>query len=482
MGIRIKVLPEDLVSKIAAGEVVERPSSVVKELVENALDAGATDIIVDVRGGGRSRIQVIDNGSGMTRDEALLAIERHATSKISSPDDLYAIQTLGFRGEALAAIGGVSKMEIVTRTPDAEQAVRVRVEGGLVKSVDAVDAPVGTSMLVRQLFYNTPARLKFMRSAAVEMGHLVDLVSRLALSHEGVAFRLVRGGESLLSVSAESEGIDRVREVLGADLAERLYPFQAARAGTRVSGFLSSPDLTRSGWAGLYAFVNRRFLRDRGINRAVSEAYRGTVPKGRYPVVVVFLEVPPREVDVNVHPGKIEVRFSRPRHVMDLIVEAIRGTLVKAPWRARGVVPRTAVVAWDPGMETPRQIEAAEALRAQIALEKGGKGREGAAETVPSSPTAPASSSVVPLEDEQERLESLAALEASLQRVRPGRPTREVVPSSSLEPGCAAGKRRRCGDYARGALRSAARFGAGQLFPDAGDRPIRKLLHPVPGW
>ncbi len=432
MGIRIRVLPEDLVSKIAAGEVVERPSSVVKELVENAIDAGATDVIVDVRGGGRSHIQVIDNGSGMTRDEALLAIERHATSKISTTEDLYAIHTLGFRGEALAAIGGVSNLEIVTRTPDAESAVRVRVEGGLVKAVDSVQAPVGTSMLVRRLFYNTPARQKFMKSAKIEMSHVADLVSRLAMSHDGVAFQLVRGTEMLLRVSAESTGQERIRDILGDDLVDRLYPFAGERGGARVSGFLSSPDLTRSTWSGLYAFVNRRFLRDRAITRAVAEAYRGTVPKGRHPVAVVFLEVPPGDVDVNVHPSKIEVRFPRPKHIAQLIVEAMRATLVKAPWRTRGATPGPYLVDWDPGLETPRQIEAAEQLREQIALERRKEtlttgARDG---TIASGRTPPP-----PPDEERERLESLVALEGEPARAaRPARKSPAQRPSEAFGP------------------------------------------------
>lgn len=399
MAIRIKVLPDDLVNKIAAGEVVERPASVVKELVENALDAGATEVIVDVRSGGRSHIHVIDNGCGMTRDEALLSIERHATSKIVGEEDLHAVQTLGFRGEALAAIAGVSRLEMVTRTRESDAAVRVRVEGGLVRAVDTVDAPPGTSIRVQHLFYNTPARRKFMKGAAVETGHVVDLFTRLAMAHEGVALRLMRGTETLLHVPADARGLDRVRATLGDEVADRLHPFSGTRGVVRVSGFLSAPDLTRSGWSGLYGFVNRRFLRDRVIQRAVARAYQGTVPRGRHPVVVLFLEVPPDEVDVNVHPGKVEVRFANERRVSELIVEAIRSTLRDAPWRRSdsrsgpdwSVSGRPVM---DPGGGPPRRHPGPEGL-----LQEASSGSPGHAEIPP------------PDEEERARLDSLVSLQ-----------------------------------------------------------------------
>ncbi|MFM7202771.1 MAG: DNA mismatch repair endonuclease MutL [Myxococcota bacterium] len=333
MATRIKILPEELINKIAAGEVVERPASVVKELVENAIDAGATEVQVEIRGGGRSLIQVVDNGCGMSRDDALLALERHATSKIASTEDLFSIHTLGFRGEALAAIAGVSKFELITRQTTQELGHRVFAQGGVVRQVDAVGAPPGTTMMVKELFFNTPARLKFLKSAAVETSHIIDIMTRLALSHEEVGFTLLRGPECLVKASAGSKGLTRLTELLGAELTRHLYAFRGERPGLQVEGFLSGPEIAQSSWSGLYAFVNRRFLRDRLVSRAVMEAFKGSLPKGRYPAAVVFLTVPPEEVDVNVHPGKIEVRFARPRLVGDLIMEAMQATLLRAPWK-----------------------------------------------------------------------------------------------------------------------------------------------------
>lgn len=333
MATRIKILPEELINKIAAGEVVERPASVVKELVENAIDAGAHQVTVDIRGGGRSLIQVTDDGCGMSRDDALLALERHATSKIASTEDLFSIRTLGFRGEALAAIAGVSRFELVTRPPEAPVGSRVFAQGGTVRQVESVEAPAGTTFSIRDLFFNTPARMKFLKSAAVETGHIIDIVMRLALSHEDVGLTLLRGPETLVQASRSSAGMERVVEVLGSELSQHLFPFRAERAGMRVEGYLSGPEISRAGWNGLYAFVNQRFLRDRLISKAVGEAYKGSIPKGRYPVAVVYLTVPPEEVDVNVHPGKIEVRFARPRMVSELVQQAIQGTLLRTPWK-----------------------------------------------------------------------------------------------------------------------------------------------------
>lgn len=381
MSIRIKILPEDVANKIAAGEVVERPASVVKELVENAFDAGAHDVQVTIRGGGRSSIRVVDDGSGMSRDDALLAFERHATSKLSDAADLFDIRTLGFRGEALAAISGVSILELTTRRQEDPLATRVLIQGGTLRTVSEVGAPVGTEISVRNLFFNTPARLKFLKSAAVETSHIVDLVTRLAISYETVGLRLTRGTDTLLQTSPVSEGTDRLVEVLGPDIVSHLHPFQAERAGLKVHGWMSAPMLSRSGWSGLYAFVNRRFTRDRVITKAVGEAYRGIIPKGRHPVVVVFLEVDPGDVDVNVHPGKIEVRFARPRTVSDLIIQSLRRTLTQAPWHPtpRTMAPQSAILEVDMSQveaepETRQQRDAAVLLAHDISQETGTAG------------------------------------------------------------------------------------------------------------
>ncbi len=336
MAVTIKILPDDLINRIAAGEVVERPASVVKELVENALDAGARDITIEVRGGGRGLLRVTDDGTGMSREDALLALERHATSKIATGDDLFSIRTLGFRGEALAAIAGVSKIELVTRRADAEKATRVVADGGTVRQVQDVDAPPGTSIAVRDLFFNTPARLKFMKSSAVETAHIIDLVTRLALSRDDLGIRLIRGTETLVSATKGRAPRDRLGELLGSNLVRHLYPFRGRRPRMSVEGFASSPELTRSAGSGIHAFINRRFTKDRVIVKAIRDAYRGIIPKGRHPVIVLFLELDPHEVDVNVHPGKIEVRFSRPRSISDLIVRSIRAALHRRPWEMSG--------------------------------------------------------------------------------------------------------------------------------------------------
>lgn len=306
---RIRVLQESVINRIAAGEVVERPASVVKELLENSIDAGATRITVEVEGGGRSTIRVADDGSGMGRDDALLALQRHATSKIESDLDLFSVATLGFRGEAIPSIAAVSRFEMTTGLPGEPCGTRVVVDGGLVESVEDAPNPGGTEIQVRRLFFNTPVRAKFLKNPKTEMGHTTEAVQRIALSRPDVAFRLVAEGRTLLDAPQADALAPRVAAVLGRETAAGMRAVRADRGDLRLEGLLSGPSLNRSTAAGLHVYVNGRAVRDRTLTAAVVSAYRGAIPRGRHPIVVLFLDLPPDQVDVNVHPCKTEVRF-----------------------------------------------------------------------------------------------------------------------------------------------------------------------------
>ncbi|MBI2371943.1 MAG: DNA mismatch repair endonuclease MutL [Deltaproteobacteria bacterium] len=305
---KIHILPEGLVTKIAAGEVVERPASVVKELVENALDAGATVITVDARAGGKAAITVADDGEGMVREDALLALHRHATSKLAREDDLYAVKTLGFRGEALPAIGAVSKLRLLTKVRGAALGTEVVMEGGRIVRVTDAGCPDGTQVEVQGLFFNTPARLKFLRGAEVEVSHILEVVQRASLARPEVAFRLRHNGRDVLQ-TAPGDREERVAAVLGKEVGERLLPVAYNERDFQIQGFISHPDLTRPTAQGISLYVNRRPVRDRLLHRALLQAYGTMLDRGRFPVAVLELTLPPAQVDVNVHPTKAEVKF-----------------------------------------------------------------------------------------------------------------------------------------------------------------------------
>ena len=327
----IKVLPDNLVNQIAAGEVVERPASVVKELIENSIDAGAGRVQIDIELGGRRLMRVSDDGSGMRRDDAILAFERHATSKIKTLDDLAAIATLGFRGEALASIASVAKVELVTKIETDDAATRVTLEGGRLIDVKDAARAVGTTISVRDLFYNTPARRKFMRSEATENYHLTSIVTHYALAHPEIAFTLTNNGREILQVSPAAGLRERAFQIFGAGLLDSLLPVSGGRDFiAKVSGFVSAPRERRTTRDGQYFFVNQRFVRDKTIAGGLLEGYRSVLPHGVYPVAFLFLDVPLEEIDVNVHPAKTEVRFRRTEAVKDVIAEAIRESLAKA--------------------------------------------------------------------------------------------------------------------------------------------------------
>jgi DNA mismatch repair protein MutL len=324
---RIKVLPDAVVNKIAAGEVVERPASVVKELVENAIDAGATDIRVEVHKGGRSLIRVRDNGCGMARDDALLALERHSTSKIAVADDLVAVRTMGFRGEALPSIAAVSRLELTTKERGALAGTRIIVEGGTVLEVREAGAPDGTEVVARDLFFNTPVRRTFLRSERAEIIHITAAVMYQALPRAAVGFTLIADDEELIKAPPVRGTLDRISSLFGADLAGELVPFHGERGHARVSGFVSRPEVTRGNRSGQHFFVNVRPVQDRILSFAVAEACEGVIPARRHPLLFLFIEIEPQAVDVNVHPAKREVRFRNGALVRDLVHECLSSAL-----------------------------------------------------------------------------------------------------------------------------------------------------------
>ena len=327
---RIRILPEILSNKIAAGEVVERPASVVKELMENALDAGSSRINIEIKNGGRALVQVADNGTGMNRDDALLALERYATSKISTDRDLFAIRTLGFRGEALPSIAAVSRFTLVTRDAVSDTGTLIHVTGGRIDKVSDLGAPVGTMITIKQLFFNTPARRKFLKTVNTEMGHIADGVAGMAMGRPEVRIQLRHNDKTLKDWPAVADPIDRIAAILGRDAKNRLYPIAAQTDRIKLSGWIGSPDIFRSTVRGIHLYVNGRMVRDRVIRHALFSGYSGRLMKGRYPLAVLFVNVPYDEVDVNVHPTKHEVRFVRQRVVHDLVATAVADTLKRS--------------------------------------------------------------------------------------------------------------------------------------------------------
>lgn len=325
---KIRVLSDHLANQIAAGEVVERPASVAKELVENSIDAGARRIELDVEAGGRRLLRVSDDGEGMTQDDALLAFERHATSKISTADDLHNISTLGFRGEALASIASVARVELITQMEGKAAGTRVLVEGGRMRDVKPSARPRGTTITVRDLFFNVPARRKFLRSEATESFHLTSLITHYALAHPEIAFVLTNNGRESLRAGVAANLRERAYQIFGAEFLDSLLEVGGGHAQVaRVSGYVSAPRERRTTRDAQYLFVNGRYVRDRLVSRALGEGYRTVLPHGVYPAALLFLEVPLAEVDVNVHPAKTEVRFRRAPAIADAVREAVRAAL-----------------------------------------------------------------------------------------------------------------------------------------------------------
>jgi DNA mismatch repair protein MutL len=341
----IHILPDAVANKIAAGEVVERPASVVKELVENSLDAGARRVEVAVEAGGKRLIRIEDDGCGMSHDDALLAFERHATSKIRSAEDLFEVTTLGFRGEALPSIAAVSRVVLETRDRAEPAGTRVEIAGGKLHDVKEIAWPGGTRIEVRDLFFNTPARRKFLKSESTELGHIATVCTHYALAHPDKSFRLASLSNELLNAAPVADLRARVYQVMGGQTLDQLIEMrpverripppagaeqeeQTAPSGVRVHGLVSRPEVQRLNRNHIYFFVNRRLVRDRLLLHAVTEAYRNVLPAGMFPVALVFLELPPAEVDVNVHPAKTEVRFRHSAFVHEVTRDAIRQALI----------------------------------------------------------------------------------------------------------------------------------------------------------
>jgi DNA mismatch repair protein MutL len=373
---RIRILPESLANKIAAGEVVERPASVVKELLENALDAGAKTIRIETEQGGKRLIRVIDDGYGMTHDDALLAFERHATSKLKTVEDLGAIATLGFRGEALPSIAAVCRLLLETRDAGEAEGTRIEFAGGKLISVKPAGVPAGTTLSIADLFYNIPARRKFLKSDTTELGHIASLVTHYALANPDKQFVLSTPTQTIIDCSPAEKMADRVYQLFGRQALDELVevpaataPFRAAitepdldpeeeKATLTVSGFTSRPEIQRPNRNGIYVFVNRRLVRDRLILHAIHEAYRNIHPGAVFPATLLFLEMPYDEVDVNVHPAKIEVRFRRQNFVHDFTRDVLRQALSNARAIASfaataGVAPSSAFQAANPALPNP---------------------------------------------------------------------------------------------------------------------------------
>jgi DNA mismatch repair protein MutL len=331
---KIKILSESISQAIAAGEVVERPGSVVKELMENAVDAGSSEIIVELNGGGLQCIRVQDNGEGMDREDVSLAIQRYATSKLKTAEDLYGIQTLGFRGEALPSIASVSQMTIKTRTSNSISGTILICEGGEIKRMAEVGCPIGTEIEVNHLFYNIPVKRKFLKSIRTELHHALNHFLRLSLSHPFISFRLIHDGHVLYEhVRAEDPWV-RIEAILGREIYPHLQRFEFKDRDITLSGFASRPTFSKGTADGIYVYVNRRFIKDRAIHKAILEAYRHVIPAGKFPVVILFIHLPPSAVDVNIHPTKAEVKFKDQEEVF----HAVRGTLCSIhqpiPWTA----------------------------------------------------------------------------------------------------------------------------------------------------
>ena len=312
---KIQILPEHISQTIAAGEVVERPASIVKELMENAMDAGASEITVELISGGLQLIRVFDNGEGIDPEEVPVALQRYATSKIRKAEDLYAIDTLGFRGEALPSIAAVSQMTIKTRVPHSLSGVRMLCEGGEIKSFSEVGCPVGTEVEAKNIFFNIPVKRKFLKSIQTELRYSLNHFLRLSLSRPSISFKFIHDGRILCEHPKTESPIVRIEAILGREIYHHLQPIGFEDGEIRITGFASLPSFSKGNADGIYLYVNRRFIRDRMIYKAVLDAYRHIIPAGKFPVVILFITLPPSAIDVNVHPTKAEVKFKEPERV-----------------------------------------------------------------------------------------------------------------------------------------------------------------------
>jgi DNA mismatch repair protein MutL len=379
----IHLLPAEVASQIAAGEVVERPSSVVKELLENALDAGARHVTIDVEGAGQRLVEVADDGCGIPSTELALAVERHATSKLHSADDLFSIATLGFRGEAMASIGSVSRLTLTSRPAEAVMGARLRVEGGVIGTVQPIGAPVGTVARVEDLFYNVPARLKFLKADATERRQIDTSVTRYALAYPNVRFQLRQEGHPALQTTGNGDRREVLAALYGVDVARQMIEVLAQDKNIRLNGFISPTSLTRSNRREITFFVNGRPVQDTALNAALVQGYHTLLMVGRYPLAILFIDLPPEMVDVNVHPTKAEVRFREPDRLFSAVQRSVRRALL-----AHTPVPDVAEqLRWTPPQkEASRWHEIDPAW--EMSLEKGASGAAAPSISAPLAPKA----------------------------------------------------------------------------------------------
>jgi DNA mismatch repair protein MutL len=335
----IRALPLEVVTKIAAGEVVERPASVVKELVENSLDAGATRIDIELEAGGIDLMRIVDDGHGIPAEEMALALAPHATSKITSADELFGVATLGFRGEALASIAGIAKLKLQSRPPERPTGAEIASDGGIITGPQAWGGAAGTRIEVRHLFFNVPVRKKFLKSPASELGAVTEVVTRLALAHPHVHFQLRNNGRVTYDLPGTAAALERVGALFGPEIRNGLMPLESEPLESRLKGFIGNPGCDRGNAKLQYFFVNGRWFRDRHLGFALTDAYRGLLMTGRHPIAFVFLEVPAEKVDVNVHPAKAEVKFREPNVVFSLVRGAVKERLARENLTARASLP-----------------------------------------------------------------------------------------------------------------------------------------------
>ena len=399
----VQILDDNTANQIAAGEVIERPAAAVKELVENALDAGARRILVELEEGGKYLIRVTDDGSGMSREDAVLSFQRHATSKIRSADDLFQITTMGFRGEALPSIASVSQMTLTTKLAgdDEGAGVQIRCAGGSLDEVSEIGARPGTSITVENLFYNIPARLKFLKSSSTELGHIVELMERLALARPDVSFRLLHAGGEVFASGGNGSPMDACVHVFGRETARHLVPLNYESGGLHVTGYIGTPASLKPSRSNQHTFVNRRFVRNKAVTRALDEAYKSvqTLHGTRYPAAVVMIEVDPSQVDVNVSPTKTEVRFTREGDVYAAVYKAVQEALMSG-----GLVP-TIVQKISPRRAPPVAVD-------------GGGGGEGNASPQDAQPSLMSVPSRPPANTRQEPQSTAAFREAYQERAR----------------------------------------------------------------
>nr|WP_300004499.1 DNA mismatch repair endonuclease MutL [Tissierella sp.] len=325
---KIKILDESTIQQIAAGEVIERPASIVKELIENSIDAKSDSIIIEIQDGGKSYIRITDNGDGMSRDDIELAFKRHATSKLVTIEDIYNVLSLGFRGEALASVASVSKVEVLSKTNDSNVGVQVFIEDGKIIEENTIGCPKGTTIIIRDIFYNLPVRKKFLKSSNVESANIGDIINKLALGNSNVSFKFIKDGNNALKTPNDSNLLNSIYSVLGKDYHKNLIPIEYSNEELKLSGYISNNNLYRSNRNHQYLYINRRYISHLNISKIIEKEYRSLIPLNRLPVFIINIEIKPNDIDINIHPTKQEVKFANPIIVYDTIAKVVREILM----------------------------------------------------------------------------------------------------------------------------------------------------------